>query len=410
MDLSVIIVSYNVRYFLELCLVSVRKAAKHIDCEVFVVDNNSTDDSCSMVRRQFPEVNLITNTDNRGFATANNQAIKLATGRYILLLNPDTILEEDIFGKCIGFMIENPDAGAIGVRMINGNGKFLRESKRALPTPGTAFFKMSGLSNFFPRSVVISRYHLGNLDSMKTTQADIISGAFMFLLHEAVIKTGLLDETFFMYGEDIDYSYRLLKAGFKNYYFPEARIIHFKGESTKKGKVSVSLNFHKAMSIFVRKHINNGKSRVLNIPVQLSIFVMAGLSILKQVLVLLFQPLKDILFPKSGKTVVVSDPEGFQRITKLLEPTGKSTKIVGRISINPEAHNEKVLGNIKQIRDVLVTHNIREVIFASGQINASQIIDSMHLISDQNVSARLASENERFIIGSGFVKYNSDCS
>ncbi len=160
MDLSVIIVSYNVRYFLEQCLVSVRKAAEHIDCEIFVVDNNSTDGSCSMVSREFPEVKLIMNNENRGFSAANNQALKLAAGRYILLLNPDTLVEEDTFNKCISFMDEHPDAGATGVRMINGKGKLLPESKRALPTPKTAFFKITGLSNIFPKSGLFSKYYL----------------------------------------------------------------------------------------------------------------------------------------------------------------------------------------------------------------------------------------------------------
>ena len=409
MDLSVIIVSYNVRYFLELCLVSVRKAAEHIDCEVFVVDNNSADDSCTMVGRQFPEVKLIANSDNRGYSAANNQAIKLAAGHYILLLNPDTLIEEDTFIKCLSFMNGHPDAGAMGVRMINGKGKFLPESKRALPTPGTAFFKMSGLSFVFPRSKVFGRYHLGYLDSLKTTQADIISGAFMFLRREAVVRTGLFDETFFMYGEDIDYSYRLLKAGFNNYYFPEARIIHFKGESTKKGKLSVSVNFHKAMIIFVRKHFNNGKLSAVNIPVRLAIFFMAGLSILKRFLKSLFPPHSANLSVKSGKTVIVSDPEGYQRIIKLLNSTGNRNRIAGRVSISRGDSDKEVLGIINQIREVIKAGKIREVVFVSGQLKVSQIIDSMHLISDLNVSVRIASENEKFIVGSEFLRHPSVC-
>ena len=165
MDLSVIIVNYNVRHFLEQCLHSVRKASENTDCEIFVVDNNSADGSCSMVIRHFPEVRLIRNLHNAGFSAANNQAIRLSTGKFILLLNPDTLVEEDTFTRCLTFMKGHPDAGALGVKMINGNGKLLPESKRALPTPGTAFFKMSGLSILFPRSRLFNRYYLGHLDS-----------------------------------------------------------------------------------------------------------------------------------------------------------------------------------------------------------------------------------------------------
>ena len=165
MELSVIIVSFNVRYFLKQCLLSVKKASENIDCEIFVVDNNSADDSCNMVAQEFPEVILIKNNVNSGYSAANNQAIKLAKGRYILLLNPDTIVEDDTLVKCINFMNNHPDAGALGVKMINGEGRFLPESKRALPTPKTAFFKIFGFSFLFPESRFFNRYYLSGIDS-----------------------------------------------------------------------------------------------------------------------------------------------------------------------------------------------------------------------------------------------------
>lgn len=289
MDLSVIIVSYNVRNFLEKCLISVRKASENLDCEIFVVDNKSTDGSCSMVEAEFPEVKLIKNRVNRGYSSANNQALKTASGRYVLLLNPDTIVKENTFRSCISFMDSHPDAGATGVRMINGKGKFLPESKRALPTPGTAFFKMSGLSYLFPKSRLFNRYNLGHLDSMQISKADVISGAFMFLRAEAVAKTGLLDEEFFMYGEDIDYSYRLLKAGYNNYYFPDAEIIHFKGESTKKENIKAVVNFYKAMAIYVRKHYTSGNMKVSALFIQIAIFLGGTLSMLKNLIRNLFR-------------------------------------------------------------------------------------------------------------------------
>jgi O-antigen biosynthesis protein len=284
MDLSVIIVSYNVRNFLEKCLVSVLQASQNLNCEIFVVDNKSTDGSCSMVEAGFPEVILIKNPANRGYSAANNQALKTASGRYVLLLNPDTIVKENTFLTCIRFMDSHQDAGATGVRMINGKGKFLPESKRALPTPGTAFFKMSGLLYLFPKSRIFNRYYLGHLDSKQISKADVISGAFMFLRAEAVAKTGLLDEEFFMYGEDIDYSYRLLKAGYNNYYFSDAEIIHFKGESTKKENIKAVVNFYKAMSIYVRKHYTSGSMRVSAPFIQIAIFMSGALSMLKNLI------------------------------------------------------------------------------------------------------------------------------
>ena len=230
------------------------KAAENISSETIVVDNNSADGSCSMVRMNFPGVRLIRNSHNAGFSAACNQAIKVSSGRFVLLLNPDTIVEEDTFKKCLNFMKEHTDAGAVGVKMINGEGRFLPESKRSLPTPATAFFKMAGLSGLFPKSGLFNRYYLGHIDNSETTEADILSGAFMFIRREALDKTGLLDETYFMYGEDIDLSYRLINAGYKNYYYPAAKIIHYKGESTRKGDINYIVHFYRAMLIFIGSH------------------------------------------------------------------------------------------------------------------------------------------------------------
>lgn len=290
MDLSVIIVSYNVKYFLEQCLVSVLNASEGIDCEIFVVDNNSTDDSCSMVKNKFQGINLIVNHTNRGFSAANNQAIKIAKGKFILILNPDTIVEEDTFHKCIEFMVDHPDAGSLGVRMIDGSGRFLPESKRGIPYPATAFCKMIGLSYLFPKSKLFNKYHLGYLNESKTNKVDVISGAFMFLRKEAVHKTGLLDEDYFMYGEDIDYSYRLLKAGFSNYYFPGTTITHFKGQSTSKTDIKVTLAFYRAMLIFVQKHLKDGNSNILVFLIKVAIFFRATLSVIKRVFLTNIKP------------------------------------------------------------------------------------------------------------------------
>ena len=258
--LSVVIVNFNVRHFLEQCLQSVIRACNDIPSEIFVVDNNSVDGSVARIKAAFPEVILIENHENLGFSKANNQAIRKASGEYILLLNPDTVVEEDTFTKVIRFMDEHPDAGALGVKMIDGKGHFLPESKRALPTPWVSFYKISGLSALFPKSEKFGRYHLGYLDPDQIHQVDVLPGAFMLLRQRTLKKIGLLDETFFMYGEDIDLSFRITQAGYHNYYFPETTIIHYKGESTKKGSINYVKVFYQAMIIFADKHFSKQNS------------------------------------------------------------------------------------------------------------------------------------------------------
>jgi O-antigen biosynthesis protein len=285
MELSVIIVNYNVGHFLEQCLISVIEASENIECEIFVVDNNSTDGSCSMVTSRFPEVKLLRNKINTGFSAANNQA----SGRFILLLNPDTVVKEDTFRKCINFMNEHPDAGAIGVQMIDGKGRLLPESKRALPDPKTAFFKIIGLSRIFPKSPVFNKYYLAHLDSSKTSRADVISGAFIFLNREALDKIGLLDEKFFMYGEDIDLCYRLLKAGYNNYYFPETQIIHFKGKSTSRNNFTDILHFYKAMRIYVKKRSEEGNFNLWYFFIIPAIYLREGLALLNRFFRIIFR-------------------------------------------------------------------------------------------------------------------------
>lgn len=525
MDLSVIIVSYNVRYFLEQCLLSVSKASENIECEIFVVDNNSADGSCAMVSGKFPEVKLIINPDNKGFAAANNQALKIASGRYILLLNPDTLVEETTFTSCIKFMNEHPEAGAAGVRMINGKGKFLPESKRAFPGPRTAFFKIFGLSCLFPKSEFFNNYYLGHLDQFKTSKADVITGAFMFLRREAVLKTGLLDEDFFMYGEDIDYSYRLIKAGYTNYYYPETKIIHYKGESTKKGDLNAFIHFYKAMTIFVRKHFNNGNSKAFFSVVRLAVFFRATLSLLKGTIKRLFLPvtdaaiifliyiaitsfwqaykfgpgytypgtLKGIILPvctiimlisvaftggynipskipsvlkgliagivvilityallpsglrfsrvvvltggllslpalalwrlltsltgtgisdnpfaHSKRTIIIADKDVYKDISGLMSRSGISNRIAGRVSLKVKDMSGEVLGSIEQLREVIRVNRIKEVIFSTRGMSASQIIDLMNLNSDLNITAKIASACGEYIIGSRYISTQED--
>lgn len=253
MKISIVIVNYKVKYFLEQCLLSVRKATLNIESEVFVVDNDSQDDSLEYLKPLFPEVHFIANSENVGFARANNQAIRFSKGEYILLLNPDTLLGEGVLERVLDFMVTHPDAGGAGVKMIDAKGRFLPESKRSMPTPWVSFCKIFGLSALFPTSRIFGKYSLGYLDENQVHLIDVMAGAFMMLRREALNKAGLLDEDFFMYGEDIDLSYRITRAGYHNYYLPE-KILHYKGESTPKHTIRYVKIFYEAMDIFFKKH------------------------------------------------------------------------------------------------------------------------------------------------------------
>lgn len=278
MQLSIIIVNYNVKHFLEQCLCSVQKAIAGITAEVIVIDNNSSDNSIPYLKPRFPGVQFLVNTENTGFAKACNQGLQLSTGKYILFLNPDTIIPEDCFHQCISFLSAHPEAGALGIKMLDGRGNFLKESKRSFPSPLTSLFKLSGLSRLFPGSRVFSRYHLGHLNENENHEADVLAGAFMMIKKEVLDQTGGFDETFFMYGEDIDLSYRIQKAGYKNYYFAQSCILHFKGESTRKGSMNYVRMFYKAMSVFVKKHYGGSRAGIFNMMIQVAIWIRATMT------------------------------------------------------------------------------------------------------------------------------------
>lgn len=304
MKLSIIIVNYNVEFFLEQCLLSVKKACKNIESEIWVVDNNSVDYSVQMLRNKFPDIKLILNKENLGFSKANNQAIKQAKGKYILLLNPDTIVEEDTFEKIISYMDDNQYVGGLGVKMLDGKGNFLAESKRGLPTPWVAFYKISGLSKLFPKSKRFGRYHLGFLNKDKIHEVDILAGAFMLIPSKVFKEIGLLDERFFMYGEDIDLSFRIQKAGYKNIYFPLTSIIHFKGESTKKSSINYVFIFYKAMVLFAQKHFSSGNAKIFGILINLAIYTRAFAAIAFRFLKTIYLPLIDFLVLIFGVYVI----------------------------------------------------------------------------------------------------------
>lgn len=281
MQLSVIIVNYNVKYFLEQCLYSVVKAINNIEAEIFVVDNASQDGSVSYLQPLFPRVKFIAAPTNDGFAKANNKALAQCKGDYILFLNPDTIVPEDCFKNCIQFFQQHTDCGSLGVQMIDGSGKFLPESKRSFPSLSAAFYKLGGLSLLFPKSGVFNKYALGNLSKDEDYEIDVLAGAFMMLTKEVANKTRGFDETFFMYGEDIDLSYRVQQTGLKNYYFGKQSIIHFKGESTKRGSLNYVRMFYKAMSVFVRKHYSGSKATFFSSIINVAIWCRALVSLLQ---------------------------------------------------------------------------------------------------------------------------------
>lgn len=277
MELSVIIVSYNVKYYLEQCLYALQKALKDISSEVIVFDNHSRDGSVEYLSNLFPEVNIIGGSHNLGFAKANNHAIMQSHGDYVLLLNPDTIVGEYTLRKALNFMEGHPKAGCAGVRMMRTDGSDALESRRGIPTPRTSFYKMSGLCRRFPRNHHLGKYYMGWLSWDKPAEIEIVSGAFCLLRREALDQVGLLDEDFFMYGEDIDLSYRLLKGGWENWYLP-LRILHYKGESTQKSSFRYVHVFYEAMLIFLRKHYSH-LGVFLTLPILFAIYSKATLTL-----------------------------------------------------------------------------------------------------------------------------------
>ncbi len=249
-----------------------------METEVIVVDNHSTDDSLAYLRPKFPTVKFIENETNSGFGKACNRGLREASGDYILFLNPDTIVAEDSFSICIDFFQTHPDCGAVGVKMIDGSGTFLKESKRAFPSPLTSLFKLSGLAHLFTKSRLFSRYHLGYLNKEEDHEVDVLAGAYLMTTKEVLYKVGSFDEAFFMYGEDVDLSYRIQKAGYKNYYVAQTSIIHFKGESTKRGSLNYVMMFYQAMSIFVQKHYGGARAGLFRACIRLAIWIRAFVS------------------------------------------------------------------------------------------------------------------------------------
>ncbi len=296
MKVSVIIVNYNVKYFLEVCLHSVLRAASGMDVEVIVVDNNSADGSCDMVRARFPQVILIENKDNKGFSKANNQAVAMAKGEYVLFLNPDTVMPEDFFKKTLAYMDAHPEAGALGPRLIDGKGQFAPDSKKSFPSLSVAIFKTTGINKIFSKSAYINKYYAVHVGERETAEVDVLSGCCMMVRRKAMDEAGgPFDEDYFMYCEDVDLSYRIQKAGYKNIYFPEADLIHYKGESTRKMTLSYVRIFNEALVTFVKKHYTKQQAGLFILFINVGIVLRAILGTLKRGLKILHMPLIDAL-------------------------------------------------------------------------------------------------------------------
>ncbi|MFY7964075.1 MAG: glycosyltransferase [Chitinophagaceae bacterium] len=512
MQLSIIIVNYNVKFFLEQCLFSVQKAVIGIDAEILVVDNASNDASISYLQPMFPRFKFIASKTNDGFAKANNQALEKCSGDYIVFLNPDTIVPEDCFKNCIKFFKNHPDCGALGVQMIDGGGHFLPESKRAFPSLVPAFFKLTGMSILFPKSKIFNKYALGNLPQNENFEVDVLAGAFMMLSKEVAKKTKGFDETFFMYGEDIDLSYRVQKEGFKNYYFGEQTIIHFKGESTKRGSLNYVRMFYNAMSIFVGKHYSGSKVTIFktiinvaiwfralislfqhlinksslllfdalvvffsmyftnefwinilrggrqfdgpltqySIPIFTSVFILGAL--LSGIYDNLYKPLKALVASASAvvvllafysllpenyrfsrgvvvaggilsglmvtlmrwffitlgwikddndnykQTIIVGSQSDYVQALQLMQKADIEERLLGRVSINNS--DENVIGDISQLKNLVKTVGISEIIFCEGNLSFAQIIEQVIQLHSFNIKFRFHAKKSHCIVGS----------
>ena len=369
---SVIIVSYKVRYYIEQCLYSVLRSVP--DAEIFVVDNDSADGSVEFLRKRFPQVEVIDNGCNAGFGKANNIALAKATGRYVLFLNPDTVVAERTIPGCIEYMDAHPDTGAVGVRMQYGDGHFALESRRSLPTPSVAFWHMTGIGRLFSHSRVFAKYHLSYLDRDRECRIDVVSGAYMFIRKEALDKIGGFDEAFFMYGEDIDLSYRILQQGYKNCYLP-LPIVHYKGESTNKTSYRYAKVFYDAMNIFFDKHFKR-YSRLFAVLVKMVVGVKKISTYVGQNIWARRRMLAD--FRKN--CLYVGRKETFADVERLLS---RSDILINPRFVEPRDGVEDSLRGF-------MADDVEAVIFDTGVFSYDDVLDWMY--------AR-ASENKRYTMG-----------
>jgi GT2 family glycosyltransferase len=367
LELSVIIVNYNVRHFLEQCLHTVQRACEGIRAEIIVVDNQSTDGSEDYLKSKFTNIDFRWNQRNTGFATANNEALATALGKYILFLNPDTLLPEDCLHQCLAFMKQAERPGVLGVRMIDGSGSFLPESKRGLPTAMASLYRLSGISYLFPRSPRFAAYYVGHLSDKQNHVVDVIAGAFMMAEKKVLDAAGGFDTSFFMYGEDIDLSYRIQQAGYQNYYFAGTTIIHFKGESTIKSSAYVR-HFYHAMKLFVQKHYKNPFTRWAML---LAVRVGGFLSFLKNSV----QRATPVSTSKTIHAAMVTSGDYLSTLVQCIKHSTVPVMIHGRVSARFE-DNAFAIGFIDDIPQ-LVQKGITHLVLSTDVLTLREMIDTV---------------------------------
>jgi|TARA_B110000093_G_scaffold158626_1_gene177774 GT2 family glycosyltransferase len=369
MELSVVIVNYKVRYFLELCLQSVQDAIVDLDAEIIVVDNASSDDSCSMVRHKFPSITLIENKDNLGFSKANNIGVAFAKGKYVLILNPDTVVAENTFVKALEFVKKQQNFGALGVKLIDGVGRFLPESKRGIPTPKVSFYKLFGKS--------VGKYYANHIGENESGKVDVLVGAFMLMERTVYNEVEGFDEAYFMYGEDIDLSYKILKKGYENYYFSGTQVIHYKGESTVKD-AKYLYYFIDAMKIFYKKHFSS------------NVFY-------------------DFMMKLGLKFWYLFKFFGFKRKAKMTESSKNvlclcvENDIVVNLQKIETIKNVVEFNNtndIAELKNCIQTNNINEIVFDNNYLTYLEIIELINELKQEDLTFKINPKNTNFIIGS----------
>jgi GT2 family glycosyltransferase len=365
MQLSVIILNYNVRYFLELCILSVQKALENVDGEIIVVDNNSQDNSCEMMKQRFPNVKLIENKENSGFPKGNNIGVAAAKGEYICILNPDTVVAEDTFTKVLAFAKKQKNLGIVGVKLIDGTGNFLPESKRGIPTPFVAFTKITGVYKIFPKT--FGEYYAQHLSDNETGKVDILVGAFMLMKRDLYNEIGGFDENCFMYSDDIDLSYMALKKGKSNYYFHETSVVHYKGESTVKDGTYMK-RFQEAMNFFYKKHFR--------VSILFSVFMKIG--------IVFFSMVKKF----QGKPKPKSNPEKYILVS---EDEVLREKLENKLQIVLERQD---------ITKSFAENTKAEIIFDQNKLSFKTIIQAFETNKNKNFTFKILPQSSDFVIGS----------
>ena len=378
MDVSVVIVNYNVRYFLEQCIISVLEASKNIESEIIVVDNNSSDHSCSILSEKYPKVILLKNSKNVGFSKANNQGVEVAKGKYVLILNPDTILPEDLLSKVFTYAEKQHKFGALGVQLIDGSGNYLPESKRNIPTPKVSLEKL------VKKSSSNVRYYANQLDKNSNGEVPVLVGAFMLIKTNVYHLMNGFDETFFMYGEDIDLSYRIVKAGYQNYYLGNVQVLHYKGESSQRD-IEYFNNFYGAMQLFYKKHFKIGKFS--NWIVKNSIKLLLKFKKNRNTINVPKVDSSSILYIGCDKTI-------FNKLNELFSHK--------KVSIFPVCTSRVIsrYDDLEKMKQIIQEKNIDEIIFDNESTSFKKILFYISELQNKGIQFKIKPKNTDFLIGS----------